>query len=64
MEPTILISSKNAELVVGQSWRFVRDFARRNGVRLVTIGRKRAVHAADFLAALERVQNRGKGGAL
>lgn len=49
----LLIGPRNCEAICGLPWRHVRDNARSLGVPVVIIGRKAAVPAAAFLAALE-----------
>jgi hypothetical protein len=50
----VLLGPKNTEAATGFSYRWVRDTATRLGVPFVGSGRKRAVRADLFLAALER----------
>jgi hypothetical protein len=50
----ILIAPGNALAATGLSWRWCRDFAAAHGVRFVGAGRKRALVASEFLAALEQ----------
>lgn len=54
----LYISTKNAEAVVGQSWRWCRDQAKRLGVNIRggKGGRKPFILAAEFSAALERAE--------
>lgn len=47
------LGPKNAEAVVGHSWRWCRDHARAWGVRLLTVDRKTVIPAEAFYAALE-----------
>lgn len=49
----VLLGPKNCEAATGLPWRWCRDTAQRLGVRLVTAGRKQAIPADQFLAALE-----------
>lgn len=49
----VLIGPRNCEAATGLPWRWCRDTAQRLGVRLVTAGRKQAIPAEAFLAALE-----------
>lgn len=49
----LLLGPKNCEAATGLPWRWCRDTAQRLGVRLVTAGRKQAIPADQFLAALE-----------
>lgn len=50
----LTIGPKNAEAMIGHSWRWLRDHAEELGVRLVQIDGKRVVMADELLAALER----------
>lgn len=50
----LLIGPANAEAVTGFSWRWCRDAAAALGVPFVVHGRKRALRAEAFIAALER----------
>jgi hypothetical protein len=52
----VLLGPKNTEAATGFTYRWVRDTAARLGVPFVMAGRKRAVRADLFLAALEREQ--------
>jgi hypothetical protein len=54
----LLIGPRNAEAVTGFTYRWVRDTAAALGVPFVAFGRKRAVRADLFLAALERSPSR------
>jgi hypothetical protein len=47
------LGPKNAEAVVGHSWRWCRDHARTWGVQLLTVDRKTVIPAEAFFAALE-----------
>lgn len=57
----LLIGPKNAEAVTGFSWRWCRDAARRLAVPFVCHGRKRAIRADLFLAALESERDSAAG---
>lgn len=46
------ISSRNAEAVVGQSWRWCRDHAKAWGVEILRVDGKSFIEAARFCAAL------------
>lgn len=50
------ISVRNAEAIVGQGYRWVRDTARALGVRVIPVGKKRLIPADEFFAAVERQQ--------
>jgi hypothetical protein len=50
----ILVSTRNAEAVTGQSWRWVREFSVNNGVEVHRAGRKPFVFAEDLLDAIKR----------
>lgn len=50
----ILLGPANAEAATGLPWRWCRDFAAAHGVRFVGSGKKRALIASEFVAALER----------
>ena len=50
----VLLGPRNCEAVCGLPWRHVRENARALGVPVLLVGRKAAVPAAAFLAALER----------
>lgn len=52
----VLIGPKNAVAVTGFPWRWVRDQSAQLGVPSVGAGRKRAVRADLFVAALERAE--------
>lgn len=47
------LGPKNAEAVVGHSWRWCRAHARAWGVQLLTVDRKTVIPAEAFCAALE-----------
>jgi hypothetical protein len=48
------ISEQNAKALVGQGYRWCRDKAHELGVKVIAVGRKRFIPAAEFFAALER----------
>lgn len=50
----IYIGPRNAEHVIGQSWRWCRDTARRLGVPVLRVGGKPLIRAVQFAMALER----------
>lgn len=52
----VLLGPKNTEAATGLPYRWVRDNAARLGVPFIGAGRKRAVRADLFIAALEREQ--------
>jgi hypothetical protein len=57
----LLIGPANALACTGFSWRWCRDHAAELGVRFVGAGRKRAIVASEFLAALAATTNTGRG---
>lgn len=57
-----LLGPRNCEAATGLPWRHVRDHARALGVRLVRVGRKLAVPADEFLAALEAANDQADAG--
>ena len=50
----LLIGPANAVAATGLPWRWISEHAAALGVAFVGTGRKRAVKAGDFIAALER----------
>jgi len=50
----LCIGPRNAEAMIGHTWRWLRDHAAELGVDFITIDRKRVILAAPLLAALER----------
>ena len=55
-QPTaVLVSTRNAEAVTGQSWRWCREFALNNGVPVRKAGKKPFVVAEELLEAIKKV---------
>ena len=50
----IFIGPKNAELACGVPWRWLRDFAAREGVPLIRVGGKSMIPVRPLVAALQR----------
>lgn len=50
----LLISSRNAEAVIGQTWRWLRDHAADLGLEILTVDGKRFIDAAAALDAIKR----------
>lgn len=51
----LLVSTRNAEAVTGQSWRWCREFALNHGVAVHSAGRKPFVLADELVVAIKRV---------
>lgn len=49
----VLVSTRNAEAVTGQSWRWVREFSLNHGVKLHKAGRKPFVNAQELVEAIK-----------
>jgi hypothetical protein len=50
----LFVGPANAQHIVGQPWRWTRDFARRAGVAILRVGGKPLIRASELAAALER----------
>lgn len=48
----LLIGPKNACEMIGQPWRWVRDFARQHGVAMLHVGTKTVIPARELVIAL------------
>jgi hypothetical protein len=51
----VFIGPKNAESACGVPWRWLRDFATREGVPRLRVGGKTVIPVRPLIAALERV---------
>jgi hypothetical protein len=48
----LIIGPKNCEAITGWPWRHVRDYARKLGLPVLTLGRKHGVEARVFMSAI------------
>jgi hypothetical protein len=50
----IYVTPTNAEQVIGQSWRWVRDTAKRLGVEILRVGGKPMIRTPELIGAFDR----------